>query len=70
MYNKTEEPEVVLSTVSIASILLTAVYVVVGWVVATVYKGKVSRIDYWVLIWLVYDVLIHITLVSFNFYCL
>ncbi|XP_060563369.1 emopamil-binding protein-like [Ruditapes philippinarum] len=62
MYNKTEEVDTLLSAESTISLLLTAVYAVTGWLFATVFRGKVSQIDYWVLIWLVYDVLIHITL--------
>ncbi|XP_045199878.2 emopamil-binding protein-like isoform X2 [Mercenaria mercenaria] len=62
MYNSTEEVEPQMSTVSVVSLLLTAVYMLIGWVFATLNRGRVSRDDYWVLVWLVYDVLIHITL--------
>lgn len=62
MYNTTEDGEALLNSVSVVSLLATAFYVLIGWVFATLYKGQVSRVDYWVLIWLVYDVLIHLTL--------
>lgn len=63
MYNSTEESQALLSTVSVVSLLATAAYALIGWILAVLYKDKVSKTDFWVLIWLVYDVLIHLTLV-------
>ena len=53
-----------LSTVSVVSLAVTAVYVLVGYVFARLYRKQVSRGDFWVLVWLIYDFLIHLTLVG------
>lgn len=66
MYNSTEESQPLLSTVSVVSLLATAAYALIGWLFAVLYKDKVSKTDFWVLIWLVYDVLIHLTLVRID----
>lgn len=62
-HNKTEGgEEALVSMVTIVSLAVTALYVVIAYVFALIYKSKVDKKDFWVLLWLVYDVLIHLTL--------
>ena len=56
--------EDLLSMVTIVSLGETVLFTVVAVLFAYFYKTKVSREDFWVLVWLVYDVLVHLFLVS------
>lgn len=60
MHAATEQP--LISEVTVISLLLTVAYVVFGVIVAKIGGKKLSRADFWVLVWLVFDVLIHLTL--------
>lgn len=60
VHTTTEQP--LISEVTVISLLLTVAYVVFGVIVAKIGGKKLSRADFWVLVWLVFDVLIHLTL--------
>ncbi|KAL4220243.1 hypothetical protein ACF0H5_020651 [Mactra antiquata] len=62
MYNATSSSEPLLTTVAIYSLVVTGVYLIIGAVFGYVFRNRVSKVDCYVLVWLVYDVLIHATL--------
>ncbi|KAH3806445.1 emopamil-binding protein-like [Dreissena polymorpha] len=57
-----DEESPLISMVTVVSLAATVMYCVVGLVFATVFKARLSREDFWILVWLVYDFLIHLTL--------
>lgn len=50
--------------VTVISLLACAAQFVVGYIFAQVWGRKCSSTDRWVLVWLFYDAIVHITLVS------
>lgn len=53
-----------LSLVSLLSLLACSLQLAVALLLARCYGGRSSRVDWWVLLWLFYDVIVHLTLVG------
>lgn len=53
-----------LSLVSLLSLLACSLQLAVALLLAQRYGGRSSRADWWVLLWLFYDVIVHLTLVG------
>ena len=66
------EPSSGLSLVSVISLLACSAQVLVAAALTCRYGARSSTVDRWVLTWLFYDVIVHLTLVRpvrFRFYC-
>lgn len=50
--------------VTVLSLLACAAQLAVGFILAQIWGKKCSSADRWVLVWLFYDAIVHITLVS------
>ena len=59
-----------LNTVSVVSLAYTAVNICVSFLVAKWLGRRLSRVDQLVLLWLVWDVIIHVTVVSNSYFIL
>lgn len=57
-----------ISAVTVVSLLVTAVYAVGSYLLAQILGKKVSQLEKWILTWLIFDVLIHFTLVRLSKY--
>uniref|UniRef100_A0A8B9KTT0 EXPERA domain-containing protein n=1 Tax=Astyanax mexicanus TaxID=7994 RepID=A0A8B9KTT0_ASTMX len=60
----------VLSAITVLSLLACAAQLAAGYIFAQIWGRKCSSTDRWVLVWLFYDAIVHITLVSeLNLHC-
>lgn len=58
------EDAALFTPVTVVSLLACAAQFAVGFILAQIWGKKCSATDRWVLVWLFYDAIVHITLVS------
>ena len=58
------EEQTLISMVTVVSLLTAAAFGLFSVLFAVILGKKLSRADYWILVWTVYDVLTHLFMVS------
>ena len=64
MESPVDEVPSLFTAVTVYSLLACVVQFAVGYIIAQIWGKKCSGTDRWVLVWLFYDAIVHITLVS------